>query len=454
MHRPNTGDRRRACYEQAVQSPPAPSELPGFASPGALRERLSGLVLAGAKTATFDLDETARLDPTTYPTPGSTWTMHDSQGRPLAVLRTTSIQHVTMADVTKVMSDAEGESFASVTEWRDGHVRYWSTWIEQTRSQLQDPTWNLTNDTLLVFEQFTLVKRLAAADEGRYPVVELVVGAVEAELAAADLYDLDTVGIEEVAILDDATGTYVRLRAGFASDEAAVEAERVLWREHAEWHPRFEVIVGDNWLDAWREHFVPLSVGRIQVIPDWEGAETTSEHGARSDLITLRLDPKRAWGTGAHSSTQLVLGALQSADVSLKGTTVLDVGCGSGILALAALLLGASTAHGIDVERSAISVTLENAARNGLTDRTTAAWEPLENHMRTYDIVLANILAPVLIDLAAELQRVTRPGGTLVLAGLVHDQLDRVCIAFDRSVVVTTTADGPWRCVVLRRPVA
>ena len=65
-----------------------------------------------------------------------------------------------------------------------------------------------------------------------------------------------------------------------------------------------------------------------------------------------------------------------------------------------------------------------------------------------------NILAPVLIDLAAELQRVTRSGGTLVLAGLVHDQLDRVCIAFDRSVVVTTTADGPWRCVVLRRPVA
>ena len=454
LHQLNTGDRRRACYEQAVQSPPAPPELPGFASPGALRERLSGLVLAGAKTATFDLDETARLEPDTYPTAGSIWTMHDSQGRPLAVLRTTSARQVTVAEVTKEMSDAEGESFASVTAWRDGHVGYWSAGIERTRSQLQDPAWNLTNDTLLVFEQFTLIERLAAADEGRYPVVELVVPTDGAELAAADLYDLDTIGIEEIATPDDPRGTYVRLRAGFASDEAAVEAERVLWREHGEWHPRFEVIVGDDWLDAWREHFVPLSVGRVQVIPDWEGAETTSERGTRSDLIALRLDPKRAWGTGAHSSTQLVLAALQSAEVSLHGTTVLDVGCGSGILALAALLLGANTAHGIDVERSAISVTLENAARNGLTDRITAAWEPLQYHMYTYDFVLANILAPVLIDLADELQRVTRPGGTLVLAGLVHDQLERVCIAFDRSVVVATTADGPWRCVVLRRPVA
>ncbi len=434
-----------------MQSPPALPDLPGFASPGALRERLSGLVLAGAKTAAFDLDAIARLDPATYPTAGATWTMHDSQGRPLAVLRTTSVQLVTMANVTREMSDAEGESFASVTEWRTGHIAYWTGEIEQTRSQLKDPTWNLGDDTLLVFEQFTLIERLGAADEGRYPVCELVVPVDEAELAAADLYELDTVGVEEVAIFDDETGQYVRLRAGFASDEAAVEAERILWTDHGEWQPRFEVVVGDDWLDSWREHFTPLSVGRLQVIPDWEGAETASELGARSDLITLRLDPKRAWGTGAHSSTQLVLGALQSADVSLHGTTVLDVGCGSGILAIAALLLGASNAHGIDVERSAISVTLENAARNGLINRITATWEPLEQHMRTYDIALANILAPVLIELADELQRVTKPGGTIVLAGLVNDQLDRVRTAFDRSLTVATTADGPWRCLVLRR---
>lgn len=389
--------------------------------------------------------------------------MHDSSGRPLAVLETTEVETTALHTVTKTMVDAEGESFASIAEWRVAHDRYWTAFIDELRSTTNDPAWTLHDDTMLVFERFVVLVRLAASDEGRYPVVELTVRADEQELAAADLYDLDTVGVEELtdgAI--EGNTQYVRIRAGFASDEAAAAAEAWIWCEHPLWRPRFEVIVGDDWLDAWREHFVPVQIGRITIVPDWPNANVapeiapeppTNRPGGPSghDRITLRLDPQRAWGTGAHASTQLAVHALQAPEVSIDGAQVLDVGCGSGVLSIAAVLLGAAQAHGIDVDRTAAPVTKKNAERNGVADRCSAAWEPLSTCMHTYDLVLANILAPVLIELADDLQRVTRPGGSIVLAGLIDTQLDRVLGAFGHCKSLAVLEDGSWRGVILRR---
>ncbi len=420
--------------------------LPGFATPGPLRERLSGLVLAGAKTATFDLYDSARLDPAGVPAPGSHWTMHDSTDRPLAVLRTETVEILRLAEVTFAMADLEGESFISAESWRRAHEDYWAPFVEQLRAQTDDPAWSLTNDTLVVFETFTLVERLAAADEGRYPVVELTVPLTDQEIAASDLYELDTVGIEELALAADR----VTLRAGFSSDDAAARAERWVWANHPDWRPRFEVIVGDDWLDAWREHFTPVQVGSLLIVPDWDGARAEADDHT-AEVQRLLLDPKRAWGTGAHASTALVLGALQSPSLSLDGARVLDVGCGSGILAIAALLLGASTARGIDVDRSAIAVTTENARRNGVADRCSAEWVPLDAITETFDVVCANILAPVLIEMAGDLQRVTTEGGTILLAGLIDEQLDSVLCAFDRCESVEIRTDDAWRGIVLRR---
>ena len=419
--------------------------LPGFATPGPLRERLSGLVLAGVKTATFDLLDLARFDPTGIPAPGNDWTMHDSTGRPLAVLRTVSVEVLRLADVTFLMADLEGESFPSTESWRRAHEDYWAPFVEQLRAQTNDPAWSFTGDTLVVFETFALIDRLAAADEGRYPVVELTVPMTDRELAASDLFELDTVGIEELA----SSGPEVRLRAGFTSDDAAAETERWIWANHPDWKPRFEVIVGDDWLDAWREHVTPVSVGSLLVVPDWDGAAVVAETDSPGVQRVL-LDPKRAWGTGAHASTSLVLGALQSPSVPLAGARVLDVGCGSGVLAIAALLLGASTAYGIDVDRTAIAVTAENARRNGVGDRCSADWVPLDAVTEVFDVVCANILAPVLIDLAGHLQRVTRKGGTIVLAGLIDEQVDRVRNAFRQCDLVEIRTDGAWRGIVLR----
>jgi ribosomal protein L11 methyltransferase len=422
------------------------SELAGFALPGPLRERLSGLVLAGRKTATFDLYDLARFDPHGVPTVGGKWTMHDSHGRPLAHLETVSVQLVRMADVQWQDVDDEGESFTSVTDWRDAHEAFWTPFVDEIRTNTGDPTWHLNDDTIVVCEHFGVAERLAAADEGRYPVVEFTAPAVDAELAAAELFDLDTIGIEELG--SDDSSAHIRFRAGFASDEAAANAEAWIWANYPLWTPRFEVILGDDWLDTWREHFVPITVGGLIILPDWgDGATVEVPPG----VTPIRLDPKRAWGTGAHASTGLVLQALQSTDVATHNRRVLDVGCGSGILAIASLLLGAASAHGIDVERSAIPVTLENAARNGVVDRCTAEWEPIATHPYTYDLVLANILAPVLIDLAPDIVRVTEPNGTIVLAGLIDTQVDRVVNAFSACQLVVVNDDGAWRSLILRR---
>lgn len=438
------------CYDGGVLPAETPNSEPdGFARPGPLRERLSGLVLAGRKTAAFDLYDRARFDPEGVTEVGRRWTMHDSGGRPLAVLLTTHAEIVHMVDVTWPMVELEAESFRDVAHWRTAHEEFWAGTLDEVRSRTGNPSWSIDDDTLLVFERFAIVERLTAADEGRYPVVELNVPADQVDLAAADLYDLDTVGIEELG--DDGSGS-MRLRAGFASDDAAVEAEAALWSSHPEWSPRFEVIVGDDWLDAWREHFEPVRVGRLVVVPDWDGAASTDiSANAPDNAIELRLDPKRAWGTGAHSSTRLALANLQAGEIDLDGASVIDVGCGSGVLAIASLLLGAASAYGIDVDRTAIPVTMENARRNGVGDRCTAAFEPLAECMHTYDVVLANILAPVLIELADDLQRVAKPGGTIVLAGLIDEQRERVTAAFERSELLATTSDGSWCSLVLRR---
>ena len=187
-------------------------------------------------------------------------------------------------------------------------------------------------------------------------------------------------------------------------------------------------------------------------MPDWDGAASTDISAiVPDDAVVVRLDPKRAWGTGAHASTRLALSNLQLGQVELGGASVIDVGCGSGVLAIAALLLGASSAYGIDVDRTAIPVTMENARRNGVHDRCQAAFEPLHECMHTYDVVLANILAPVLIELAPDLQRVARPGAIIVLAGLIEEQRERVIAAFDASELVRVTSDGSWCSLVLRR---
>src|SRR5262249_31138907 len=146
----------------------------------------------------------------------------------------------------------------------------------------------------------------------------------------------------------------------------------------------------------------------------------------RTDEQVLELEPGRAFGTGLHATTALVAQALDARAATLAGAEVLDVGCGSGILAFVALLLGAARAVAIDIDPDVVAVVRENAARNALTDRVDVACLPIEQITRTFPIVLANIEARVLGPMAPELARVLAPRGTLVLSGVLAAEHDAI----------------------------
>ncbi len=185
-----------------------------------------------------------------------------------------------------------------------------------------------------------------------------------------------------------------------------------------------------DWQTVWQERFKPMRFGtNLWVCPSW----CTPPQG---DAINVFIDPGLAFGSGNHPSTQLCLEWL--AQYTFEGESVIDYGCGSGILAIAALKLGAQCAWGVDNDPRARQVSQNNAAHNGVAERYEALPpEALPESLAT-DIVLANILARPLIELAPHLISLLRPGGSLVLAGLLEDQLATVSRQYARKLDLET----------------
>jgi ribosomal protein L11 methyltransferase len=183
-----------------------------------------------------------------------------------------------------------------------------------------------------------------------------------------------------------------------------------------------------DWVRAWLDHAEPLPFGLAQPPRLWiEPTGCAVPEAARASATIVVLDPGLAFGTGTHPSTAMCLDWL--ADHEIAGQSVLDYGCGSGVLAIAALKLGAASAHGVDLDPQALVASEDNARGNDVSERLTIAGieAPLA---AAYDLVLANILARPLIELAAKLAAVTRPGGRIVLAGLLERQADEVRAAY------------------------
>jgi ribosomal protein L11 methyltransferase len=198
-----------------------------------------------------------------------------------------------------------------------------------------------------------------------------------------------------------------------------------------------------DWAEAWKAHFPVLRVARRLVIrPTWR------RHRRLAADVVLALDPGMAFGTGLHPTTRLCLSQMESfADRgSLANARVLDVGCGSGILAIAALKLGAATATGLDTDPIAIEATVANARRNALTRRLSARLGSLPSDEEAFDVVLANLIAGVLVPLAAALHRELRPGGTLLASGIFVDREVEVRGAFEGEGLHVTghAVDGDW----------
>jgi ribosomal protein L11 methyltransferase len=194
--------------------------------------------------------------------------------------------------------------------------------------------------------------------------------------------------------------------------------------------PTFKTIGEVNWAEAWKQHYKPVPIGeRLIIVPAW--LESTDE--AR---IPIRIDPGMAFGTGTHPTTQLCLELLE-AYIPQEGG-VLDIGCGSGILSIAALKLGAMHAYGVDVESDAIPAARKNAATNGVADKLEIAPGSVNEikagifEIRQARLVLANILAPILKRLLdAGMGDLVAPGGVLILSGILEEQIDEMSAKID-----------------------
>jgi ribosomal protein L11 methyltransferase len=205
----------------------------------------------------------------------------------------------------------------------------------------------------------------------------------------------------------------------------------------------------EDWAEGWKQHFHAVRIGRRLVVkPTWEDFFTTV-----GDVV-VNLDPGMAFGTGTHGTTRLCLEALATLfDGPTPPQQVLDVGTGSGILAIAAAALGARRSLACDIDAEACRIAGENALLNGVDDRVEVTLEPLSALAGEYDLVLANILAEENIRLANELVGRVAPGGALILSGILQEKEALVIEAFADFPLLgpEITRREEWACLLYRR---
>lgn len=218
--------------------------------------------------------------------------------------------------------------------------------------------------------------------------------------------------------------------------------------------PTFATVRDDDWAEAWKRHYHPLRLGhRLYIRPEW-----TEVSDAQPDDIILVLDPGTAFGTGTHPTTQLCLIALEDMLADWPGVDVLDLGCGSGILGIAALRLGASHVLALDIDDLAVKSTQKNAELNGVSDRIVAQQGSLDSLKATahhFDLLLCNILAKIIVRLAGEgLGDVVRAGGRAIFSGIIEDQADEVEAALRAAglVPVKRRAINDWVAIEAHKP--
>lgn len=217
--------------------------------------------------------------------------------------------------------------------------------------------------------------------------------------------------------------------------------------------PEFRTIADENWMESWKKHYHPIPIGqRLLILPAW-----VEEYDP--ERIPVRIDPSMAFGTGTHPTTQLCMAMVEK--YTLPGKPVIDVGCGSGILSIAALKLGASRAIGVDIDNASVKATYENGAANGVVDNLEcgvgSVREVRQGHfsIRRAPVVVANILAPVIIRLFdAGLAELVEPGGTIVLSGILAEQASGVEAKGKEMGLefVERVQQNDWVAIVMKHP--
>ncbi|AOS96774.1 Ribosomal protein L11 methyltransferase [Microbulbifer aggregans] len=223
-------------------------------------------------------------------------------------------------------------------------------------------------------------------------------------------------------------------------DTAVTEAKAASFLCELLPNARWEQLEDKDWEREWMSHYKPIQCGeQLWICPSWC-------EPPQPDAVNLMLDPGLAFGTGTHPTTFLCLQWLSREPV--EGKSAIDFGCGSGILGIAALLLGASAARGTDIDPQALLASRENAARNGVAPERFPVYLPEQMPDEPADIMLANILAGPLVELAPHLLALTRVGGRLCLSGVLASQADQVRAAYEKQVEFDPVAcKDDWVCL-------
>ncbi|MDZ4159378.1 MAG: 50S ribosomal protein L11 methyltransferase [Anaerolineaceae bacterium] len=298
--------------------------------------------------------------------------------------------------------------------------------------------------------------------------VSLTTSGELAEVVAETLagYVANGVVVESGVRYDDVLGMGVAAGPvrvfGYIPIDDRLEATRQRLSE-ALWHlsciqplpePVFRTIAEQNWMEAWKKHYHPIPVGqRLMVLPAWIEIDPAPR-------VAVRIDPSMAFGTGTHPTTRLCMEMIETWLEPQQ--PVIDLGCGSGILSISALLLGASQALAVDIDPEALLVARENASRNHVAERFETASGSLAEilrgdfSIRQAPLALVNILAPVILKLLDEgLVDLVIPGGVLALSGILEEQALEIETAACRlgMQLLEKRQEGDWVAFALRSPV-
>lgn len=207
--------------------------------------------------------------------------------------------------------------------------------------------------------------------------------------------------------------------------------------------------VQENWINNWKKYFHPMNVGKKLLIrPDWEQAENPENR------VVLNLEPGIAFGTGTHETTRLCMEFLE--EFITPGCTMLDVGCGSGILSIAGLLLGAGSAVGVDIDQLAVKTAVQNAGRNHVEDRFTGICGSLtEKVSGKFDVVAANIVADVIAELTKDIENYMKPGAVYLMSGIIDQREPIVLDALkDKFTIIARREEKGWIALAARQVAA
>ena len=262
----------------------------------------------------------------------------------------------------------------------------------------------------------------------------------EAELAAEVLWSLGVVAIEERHL----EGGVVELWTSVGEGDEGLDALGVAVAARWPWRT---VEVDERVADTWRAHATAIEIDdELVVVPAWRDDLGVATDGGR---VVLSIEPGSTFGLGDHPTTRTCLLALRREVARRPGASVLDVGCGSGILSIAAVRFGAASAVAVDIAPAAVPITNDNARRNGVEGALSVSTTPLQAVDGRYDVVVANILAPTLVELADELMARVAPNGVLVISGILAERHDHVLRALHLLEVTSVDVLEGWATVSL-----